>query len=233
MQVESLSMQIEQQAQGYRYSLEPFLIADFLGPAEGNRLLDIGTGCCIIPLLLLRRQPHLKISAIEIQTSLHALAARNVQHNGLESNIELRHGDFLQADWAAESFDAIVSNPPFRKIRTGRINPNEEKAIARHEIALDLPSLIEKSAALLRPGGKLVLTYPTARLAEVLRGNARAGNPCVPPALRARHPQCGSQTVSHRGLCGTHQRPSRGTASVRLPRGWNLHPGNGTNLCIL
>ncbi len=162
------ALTIEQDTRGYRYSLEPFLIADFLQTTPGMRLLDVGTGCGVIPLLLLKQQADLAITAIEIQQSLYDVAARNVRANAAEAKIRLMHGDFLTATLENAPFDAVLSNPPFRKNRTGRINPNAEKAIARHEIALDLASLVRTSAKHLTARGRLVLTYPTERLDEVL-----------------------------------------------------------------
>lgn len=170
MSADSPTLTIEQETQGYRYSLEPFLIADFLKTAPGMRILDVGTGCCVIPLLLLKREADLSITAIEIQKSLYDVAVRNVRANKAEGKIRMIEGNFLHAgkELAGAHFDAVVANPPFRKNHTGRINLNAGKALARHEIALNLASLVEKSASLLAPKGKLLLTYPPDRLNEVL-----------------------------------------------------------------
>ncbi|UCD11451.1 MAG: methyltransferase [Nitrospinaceae bacterium] len=155
---------------GYRYSIEPFLLADFTRPRPGGSVLDVGSGCGIIPLLLLKRHPGLTLTGVEIQPELHAWAVRNIREAGAEKQIELIEGDIaaLTPTWKRESFDAIVSNPPYRKQGTGRINPDRGKAIARHELTLDLKSLVAASALLLKPGGSLTLAYPPARLAEVL-----------------------------------------------------------------
>jgi tRNA1Val (adenine37-N6)-methyltransferase len=163
-------MIIEQSAQGYRYSVEPFLLADFIRVQPGFQVLDVGTGCGIISLLLMTLEPGLKITAVEVQKSLHDLARQNVAENGLSSHIQVIHGDFLQvaATMGNETFDLAISNPPYRKINTGRTNPNEEKAIARHELSLNLQSILKQSASLLKPGGKIALAYPPHRLTEVL-----------------------------------------------------------------
>jgi tRNA1Val (adenine37-N6)-methyltransferase len=163
-------MIIEQSMQGYRYSVEPFLLADFIRMEPGFEVLDVGSGCGIIPLLLMTLEPGLKITAVEIQKSLFNLARQNVAKNGLSSHIQLIHGDFLQvaATLENETFDLAISNPPYRKVNTGRTNPNGEKAIARHELSLNLQSILKQSASLLKPGGKIVLAYPPQRLDEVL-----------------------------------------------------------------
>jgi len=160
---------IDQEKTGYRYSIEPFLLADFMALLPGQSVLDIGTGCGIIPILLMQKEPGLKITAIEIQDC--SQAQKNIQQNGMEQKITLIHGDFLKEaeNLEPESFDHIVSNPPYRKIRTGRINPDAGKALARHELSLDMNSLLDKSVPLLKTGGQIVLAYPPERMSETLR----------------------------------------------------------------
>ena len=160
---------IDQEKTGYRYSIEPFLLADFMALLPGQSVLDIGTGCGIIPILLMQKEPGLKITAIEIQDCLQA--QKNIQQNGMEQKITLIHGDFLKEaeNLEPESFDHIVSNPPYRKIQTGRINPDAGKALARHELSLDMNSLLDKSVPLLKTGGQIVLAYPPERMSETLR----------------------------------------------------------------
>jgi len=153
---------------GYRYSIEPFLLADFAQLLPGQKVLDIGTGCGIIPLLMVFRQPTLKVTGIEIQDAAAENAEKNISKNQME--IKIVHDDFLE--WAQqeeiESFDLIVSNPPYRKINSGRTNPDPEKAVARHELKLNLPSMLNKAQPLLKKGGHITLAYPPLRLQETL-----------------------------------------------------------------
>lgn len=159
----------EQSKMGYRHSAEPLLLADFADAESGDHILDIGTGCCIIPILLSLRQPGLRITAIEIQESLVKMAQKNINQSGLIKNITLIHGDFRteRKKMARESFDLIISNPPFGKLNAGRLNPNNEKAIARHELTLNLKSLVKGAEPLLKLGGKIYLAYPPERFEEV------------------------------------------------------------------
>jgi tRNA1Val (adenine37-N6)-methyltransferase len=160
---------IDQENTGYRYSIEPFLLSDFMTMLPGQLVLDIGTGCGIIPLLIVHREPTLKVTAIEIQDS--SQAQKNIHQNKMEKQIFLIHGDFLKEaeNLEPESFDHIVSNPPYRKIQTGRINPDSGKALARHELALSMSSLLDKSASLLKKNGQITLAYPPERLGELMR----------------------------------------------------------------
>ncbi len=163
-------VRINQNPAGYRYSVEPFLLADWVRPTDGSKILEIGTGCGIIPLLLMSRQEELEISAVEIQNSLYQKAVDNVESNGLGHRIRVWEGDYpvIAGEWEPETFDWILSNPPYRKVNSGKINPCREKALARHELSLTLETLVTTSAPLLKPGGRIALAYPFHRLEEVM-----------------------------------------------------------------
>lgn len=164
------SIHITQNPEGYRYSVEPFLLADWVRPTDGAKILDIGTGCGVIPLLLMSRQEELEITAVEIQNSLYQTAVDNVESNGLGQRIRILEGDYpvIAGEWEPETFDWILSNPPYRKVNSGKINPCREKALARHELSLTLETLVAASAPLLKPEGKIALAYPFYRLKEVM-----------------------------------------------------------------
>ena len=92
----SNTLLIEQPKDGYRYSIEPFLIADFANLYSEYRLLDIGTGCGIIPLLITTQVELKEIVGIEIQKSLYDFAVSNISNNGLSHKVRLIHGDFMK-----------------------------------------------------------------------------------------------------------------------------------------
>ena len=160
---------IIQNDSGYRYSIEPFLLVDFVILRPGYEVLDIGTGCGVIPVLMINREPDLKITGVEIQGSAATIAKKNASKN--KNRIKILDGDFLDQNltFFKEQFDLIISNPPYRKINSGRINLDEKKAIARHELKLNLQDMLEKSKHFLKKGGHITLTYPSNRLQETLR----------------------------------------------------------------
>jgi len=153
----------------YRYSIEPFLLADFSILRPGQEVLDIGTGCGVIPLLMITREPKLNITGIEIQGSAVTIAKKNVANN--KKAIKIFDGDFLDNKliFSKKQFDLIISNPPYRKIKSGRLNQNKSKAVARHELKLNLQNMLRKAKSLLKKGGHIALTYPPTRLQETLR----------------------------------------------------------------
>lgn len=163
-------IEIRQNPEGYRYSVEPFLLVDWVRPKPGSHILDIGTGCGIIPMLLLSRETDLNITAVEIQHSLYQKAVENLEAFGRTDHLRIIEGDYseIAEGLPPNSFDWILSNPPYRKINSGKLNPCREKALARHEVALNLETLVAASAPLLKPSGTIALAYPHHRLQEVI-----------------------------------------------------------------
>ena len=157
---------IVQNDSGYRYSIEPFLLADFVRLRPGQEVLDIGTGCGIISLLMVYRESELKVTGIEIQDSAATNAEKNVTKNQMK--IKIIRGDFLNLNLAPKQFDLIVSNPPYRKVNSGHINPDKGKALARHELKLSLSAMLDKTKSILKKDGHITLAYPPIRLQETL-----------------------------------------------------------------
>jgi len=164
---------IIQKRGGYRFSEDAVLLAaiasEFRSTA-GTRYLDMGTGCGIVPVLLSRTHTHLCGYAVEIQTSLADMAKRNLALHGVEDRIQTLCADLrtLPDRFPPGSFDWITSNPPYRKVASGRVNPDPQKAVARHEIHSSLADIIRVAAYLLRNKGRLYMIYPASRLAELI-----------------------------------------------------------------
>jgi tRNA1Val (adenine37-N6)-methyltransferase len=161
---------VAQPDRGYRYSIDAVLLASLPRPSSGASLLDLGTGCGIIPLILAYRHPGLRITGVEVQPELARLARMNVSTNSMQDRIrimdhDLRHLSVGMIDGPA---DWIVSNPPYRRTASGRINPNSQRALARHEINLDLRQLIESVKRLLKTGGRFDIIYPSDRTVDLL-----------------------------------------------------------------
>jgi tRNA1Val (adenine37-N6)-methyltransferase len=158
-----------QATDGYRFSLEAFLLADFASAPTPFPLLDLGTGCGVVALLLARRFPLLRVIGMELQASLVSVARQNVLHNGLAAQVSLVQADARHAAslFPAGEFGTVVCNPPYRVVGSGRLNPNLEKAMARHELTLTLAQLVQACQHVLTRGGLLALVYHPSRLAEL------------------------------------------------------------------
>jgi tRNA1Val (adenine37-N6)-methyltransferase len=160
---------LHQAPRGYRFSLDAFLLADFVPLDAPRPLADFGTGCGVVALCVARRLPQGRIVGVELQASLAALARQNVWHNGLEQRVDIVRADVRQALslFATGTFGTVVCNPPYRPVGHGRLNPNPEKAVARHELTLTLVQLLQAAQHVLRRRGVLVMIYHPSRLAEL------------------------------------------------------------------
>ncbi len=162
-------LELYQSISGYRYSIDPFILVDFSSPEKDHKIIDFGAGNGVILLLLATRTTS-KIIGLEIQSSLLQHARNNIAKAGFNNQISLIQGDIRFSNFFLRNgyFDLVVSNPPYRKLKSGRLNPNSEKAIARHEILITLPELLENTAKLLRSHGKFVIIYIPERYDELL-----------------------------------------------------------------
>lgn len=159
-----------QSRRGYRFSLDAVLLAYFATVKPKEKIADLGTGNGVIPLVLAQRVPSLSIVGVEVQGDLADRARRNVEVNGADERIRIIQGDVREITRmaAAESFDAVLCNPPYRKPGSGRTNPSEEKKIARHEILGTLQDFLEAGRYLLRADGRMTLVYPAVRSIDLL-----------------------------------------------------------------
>lgn len=163
-------LRVFQKKRGYRFSLDAVLLAHFVSLKSKSRAIDLGTGSGIIPLILAVRFPYSFWTGLEVQEQLAGLAVKSIELNRLQNRINIVPGDAREVKniFPAHSFDAVTFNPPYRKINSGRINPDGEKAIARHEIKGSLKDFLQAAGYLLKPAGKVFTIYPAKRLAELV-----------------------------------------------------------------
>ena len=163
-------LRIRQQQGGYRFSIDAVLLAYYARPRPGDRVLDLGTGCGIIPLILAYRCPQITVYGIEVQKKLSDLARFNVSDNRMESQVTILCNDMksLKSTMISGLVDLVVSNPPYRRSHSGRLNPDYQRAVARHEIAVTLSDLIATAKRILRTSGRFVTIYSAERTAELL-----------------------------------------------------------------
>lgn len=163
-------VRVYQKKKGYRFSIDSLLLAHFVSLKKRTKFMDIGCGGGVILLILARRFPGAGGVGLEIQENLTELARRNSRVNNLESRIDIVQGDarHIKNIFQEHSFDATIFNPPYRKLHSGRINPQEEKAIARHEVKGSLKDFLNAAKYLLKPTGKVFTIYPAKRMVELI-----------------------------------------------------------------
>jgi tRNA1Val (adenine37-N6)-methyltransferase len=165
-------LKVIQKIIGPQFSVDAVLLAKFVSIRKGDIVADLGTGGGIISLILASRTEAERITAVEIQNELTDIARRNISLNNLESKIEVIEADLRLAKehFPSGQFDVVVSNPPYRLVGSGRLNPNNLKAIARHEIKCTLDDVLKSAFYLLKEHGKLALVYRPDRLVDLIAG---------------------------------------------------------------
>ena len=181
-------LKLYQTRHGYRFSLDSILLADFATVQSGDKVIDLGTGNGVIPLILAYRYPAVSVIGIEIQRQMADRAAKNVRLNGYQDRITIAHIDISSAAnyLMAESFDLAVCNPPYRRATSGRLSPSAEKQIARHEMKAKLQDFVQTAAFLLPSKGRFAAIQLADRAVDLLTILRSAG--MEPKRLRVVHP---------------------------------------------
>jgi tRNA1Val (adenine37-N6)-methyltransferase len=163
-------IRVMQNRRGYRFSIDAVLLAYHAAPRAQEKILDLGTGCGIISLIMASRRTGLEIYAVEVQTELADLADTNVHQNRLQDRIVVLCTDMklLTLKMTSGPFDLIVSNPPYHKPGSGRINPDAQRAVARHEIKASLVDVLQTTRRMLRTAGRYVTIYTAERTTDIL-----------------------------------------------------------------
>ncbi len=188
-------LKVIQKKKGYRFSVDAAILAHHVRLRPTDIAVDLGTGCGIIPLILSLQTPSAHIYGIEIQTDLAELASRNVRENHMEGSITIIHEDMkdFRSYLAPGTADVVFSNPPYRRLLSGRINPDAERAVARHEIKASLSDVVSVAENLLKPSGRFVVVYSAERAIDLIV-NMRTFK-LEPKRLRLIHPKQGSQAI--------------------------------------
>lgn len=152
------------------FGMDAVLLSSFAKVKKGERVLDLGCGNGVIPLLLEAKTEGEKFFGLEIQEESADMARRSVALNGLEAKIEIVTGDMEEAVniFGAASFHVITMNPPYMTGNHGLVNPSDAKAIARHEITCNLEEMISAASRVLMPRGRFYMVHRPFRLAEIM-----------------------------------------------------------------
>jgi tRNA1Val (adenine37-N6)-methyltransferase len=163
--------QIIQHPNKFCFGMDAVLLSGFAKAAREDRVLDLGTGTGIIPLLLAAKTEADQLFGLEIQEESVDMARRSVALNGLEERIKIITGDMKEAGrlFQAASFHVITCNPPYMIESHGIRNPNDAKSIARHEVLCTFQDVVRETAKLLVPGGKFYLVHRPFRLPEIMK----------------------------------------------------------------
>ena len=161
---------IIQNRNGFCFGMDAVLLSGFVNAGASDKLIDLGTGTGIIPILVRAKTPCRDLTGLEIQPQSAEMAERSVKLNDLQGDIKIVQGDIKNAAelFGKSLFTIVTSNPPYMKAGGGIINPGSAKAIARHEIKCTFEDIARQAKLLLVPGGKLFIVHRPERLAEIM-----------------------------------------------------------------
>lgn len=157
-----------QKKDGFRFSVDAVILSDFFSPTKKGKILDIGCGNGIIPILLYSKGKGEDITGVEIQEENCELALKNVKLNNLEEYIKIENDDVKEYP-KGNTFDYIISNPPYMEVDGKKQNILSCKSIARHELTLNLYDLIKNAKRLLKPVGSITLVHRSYRFTDISR----------------------------------------------------------------
>jgi tRNA1Val (adenine37-N6)-methyltransferase len=169
-------LKLIQSSSGVKASVDGLLLARFIKPSPEWRVADLGCGNGLVGLLLAKENPYCRLLGVEIQSELIGQARQSARINNLD-NIQFVQADLRNYPWKGtlERFDMVLTNPPYRKVGTGRISPDPSRAAARHEIHGDVSGFARAASALLRDGGASTWIYLAQRFDDLVAAVTAAG----------------------------------------------------------
>lgn len=169
--LEYKGLKIIQNKEGFCFGIDSVLLTDFAKEIKANsKVIDLGSGTGIIPILLSAKTINTSFVGVEIQETVAKMANRSVQLNELQDRIKIKNENILNLKAKNErgSFDVVTTNPPYKKLNTGVVNENSQKLISRHEITASLEDFIEIASYLLKDFGEFYMVHRPDRLVDIL-----------------------------------------------------------------
>ena len=163
-------LELIQDPKKFCFGVDAVFLADFVRVRPGENVLDLGTGNGIIPVLLSAKTEARHITGLEIQADTAEMARRSVAHNHLEDRIDIVTGDIKEAAelFKPAFFDVITTNPPYMLADHGMRNPDDAKAIARHEVLCSLDDILRESMRLMQDKSRFYMIHRPFRLTEIM-----------------------------------------------------------------
>ena len=162
---------IIQNSEGFCFGIDAVLLSDFAKNLKKNsKVIDLGTGTGILPILLSGKTQLKNIIGIEVQEEVANMAKRSIELNSLKDKVEIINDNILNLEklYGKGYFDVVVTNPPYKKLNTGIQNESEKKLISRHEITANLEEFIKVSKNILKDKGEFYMIHRPERLVDIL-----------------------------------------------------------------
>lgn len=163
-------LKIIQNTEGFCFGIDSVLLTEFAKDMKKNKtIVDLGTGTGIIGILLTKKVEASKVIGVELQKDVAQMAKRSVELNNLQNIMQIINEDVHSLSLEKNSFDYIVTNPPYKKRGTGIINKEDKQFISRHETTVNLEEWIEVASNLLKDNGAIYMVHRPERLNEIIQ----------------------------------------------------------------
>lgn len=181
-------LRLIQKKTGFKFGVDAVLLSDYCQASKNAKVMDIGTGTGVIPVLLYGKNKGSDFTGIDIQEEMVEMANRSALLNGVQEKVRFELCDVKEVKhyFKGESFDVIVTNPPYMKAGNGLINPDIQKAVSRHEIACTVSDIVAAAHYLLKEKGKLYMIHRPHRLPDII--SAMREYKIEPKKMRFIHP---------------------------------------------
>lgn len=162
-------LKIIQNTEGFCFGVDSVLLTEFARDMKKNKtIVDLGTGTGIIGILLSKKVKASKIIGVEIQKDVANMAKKSVELNNLQNIMQILNEDVKKLSLEKNSFDYVVTNPPYKKKGTGIINREDKQIISRHETTVNLEEWIKVASQLLKDNGAIYMVHRPERLNEII-----------------------------------------------------------------
>ena len=162
-------LKIIQNTDGFCFGVDSVLLTEFAKDMKKNKtIVDLGTGTGIIGILLSKKVEASKVIGIEIQKDVAEMASRSVELNNLQNTMQILNEDVKNLSLEKNSFDYVVTNPPYKKVGTGIINKEDKQIISRHETTVNLDEWLKVASNLLKDNGAIYMIHRPERLNEII-----------------------------------------------------------------
>ena len=177
----------------YRFGTDGILLSAFSAPKRHDRVIDLGSGGGIIPLLWCRKPREGETYALEIQKAACDLMKKSVEVSQVSDKIKILNMDMKEIETLKMGgrFDLVTCNPPYRVCGGGILNESDARMIARHEVMCDISDVCTAAAHLLKTGGRVCICSRPERLSDVICALRECG--CEPKKLRFVAARCGAE----------------------------------------
>ncbi|MCX7695716.1 MAG: tRNA1(Val) (adenine(37)-N6)-methyltransferase [Caloramator sp.] len=187
--LELKGLKIIQNPSYFCFGIDAVLLSSYAVVRKKDKVVDLGTGTGIIPLLVYGKYEPKEIVGVEIQNDVADMARRSVELNGLSERIRIFEGDIKDCynHIGINEYDVVISNPPYKKGKSGILNMSDTKAISRHEILINIDELCFSASRLLKGGGRFYMIHRPERLKDIIL--ALNNNKFTPKRIRFVHPK--------------------------------------------